>query len=192
MSPAARVSREQVVDNAAEKAEFRENMSAIFLHGIARIGEIQKQYIDLAMQQNAEIVDIMKKTADNMPGAPRLPMLDLATGAVSRFAETQKSVIDYFVEQSQMWTDALKDRAGAGKSTADSITNAAKQAVERSFAVQKKALENTAAQTKAVVDAAKHQFGFTGKQAEAMTDTFQRGLDTIVETQKELLDLVIH
>lgn len=199
MSPAPKTSREPAMDETPEKvefgekkAEFGENMSAVFLHGVARIAEIQKQYIDLALQQNAEMVDIWKKTADNLPGAPRLPLLDLATGAVSRLAETQKAVIDYFVEQSQTWTDALKDRPGTGKSTVDSVTNAAKQAVERSFAVQKKALENTAAQTKAVVDAAKHQFGFTGKQAETMTDTFQKGLDTIVEAQKELLDLVIH
>jgi hypothetical protein len=192
MSPTPKVSREPAGDEAAEKPEFVEKVSAVVLHGMARIAEIQKQYIDLAMQQNAEIVDILKKTADNMPGAPRLPMLDLATGAVSRFAETQKSVIDYFVEQSRVWTDGLKDHAGAGKSAADSVTNVAKQAVERTFAVQKKALENTAAQTKAVMDAAKHQFGFSGKQADAMTDTFQRGFDTIVEAQKELLDLVIH
>lgn len=192
MSPTPKVSREQVMDEPTERAELLDNMSALFLHGIARVAEIQKQCIDFALQQNTEMVDILKKAADNMPGAARLPVLDLATGAVSRFAETQKSVIDYFVEQSQMWTEALKDRTGTAKSTADSVTNAAKQAVERSFAVQKKALENTAAQTKAVVDATRQQFGFTGKQAEAMTDTFQRGVDTIVEAQKELLDLVTH
>jgi hypothetical protein len=191
MSPTPKTHREPVVEDAAETSEIQDNFVAIFLRGVERVGEIQKQAIDLALQQNAEIVDIWKKAAKKMPGGARLPMLDLATGAVNRYADTQKSAIDLVVEQSHIWTDAFKDRATIKKSN-DSTVNVAKQTMERSFAVHKKALEHTAAQTKAVVDAAKHQFGFTGVQADAMTDTFQKGVDTIVEAQKELLDLVTH
>jgi hypothetical protein len=192
MSPTPKAKGDQIIDELEEKAELRDELATVFLHGIERMAQIQKQGIDLAVQQNTELVDMLKKAADKMPGAPRLPMLDLAAGAVTRYAETQKSVIDYFVEQSQIWNDAFKDRIGIANNATQSVTNVAKQAVERSFAVQKKALENTAAQTKAIVDAAKNQFGFTGKQAEAMTDTFQRGVDTLVEAQKELLNLVTH
>jgi len=192
MSPTPKPIREPIAEELDEKTEFRDNLAAVILHGFERVAEIQKHTIDLAVQHNAEMIDVLKKAADKMPGAPRLPMLELAAGAVSRYAETQKSVIDYFIEQSKVWTDTFKDRDSVAKSSTETVTNAAKQAVEKSFAVQKKALENTAAQTKAVVDAAKNQFGFTGKQAEVMTDTFQRGVDTIVEAQKELLDLVTH
>jgi len=192
MSPTPRINREPIVEDTVNKGEFGDNLAAIFLHGIERIAEIQKQSIDFAVQQNVEMVELLKKTAEKMPGAPRLPLLDLATGAVTRYADTQKSAIDYVVEQSQAWTDTFKERAGTAKNATEAVTNAAKQSIERSFVVQKKALENTAAQTKAVVDAAKNQFGFTGKQADAMTDTFQKGVDTIVEAQKELLNLVTH
>jgi hypothetical protein len=179
------------VEDAAERSEIQDNFATIFLRGVERVSEIQKQAIDLAVQQNAELVDIWKKAAKKMPGGSRLPMLDLATGAMSRYAETQKSAIDFVVEQSHIWTDAFKDRATVKKSN-DSTVNIARQTMERSFAVHKKALEHTAAQTKEMVDAAKDQFGFTGTQADAMSDTFQKGVDTIVEAQKELLDLVTH
>ena len=191
MSPLPKIHREPVVEDGAERFEIQGNFAAIFLRGVERVAEIQKHAIDLAVQQNAELIDIWKKAVKKIPGAPRLPMLDLATGAVNRYADTQKSAIDFVVEQSHMWTDAFKDRATVKKSN-DSTVNIARQTMERSFAVHKKALEHTAAQTKAVVDAAKHQFGFTGTQADAMTDTFQKGVDTIVEAQKELLDLVTH
>ena len=192
MSPTPRVQREPVVEDAAKTVEIQDSYAAIFLSGVERIAEIQKQAIDLAVQHNLEIVATMKRAAEKMPGAARLPMLDLTTEAVSRYADTQKSAIDFVVEQSHVWTDVFNERASTVKKANDSTVSVAKQTIERSFVVHKKALEHTAAQTKAVVDIAKHQFGLRGTQADAMADTFQRGVDTIVETQKELLDLVTH
>jgi len=192
MSPTPRGNREPVVESAAERHDFRDNFATLFLRGMERVAEIQKQAIDLAVQQNAEMFDVLKKVAEKVPGAPSMPMFDLATGAVSRYADTQKSAIDFAVEQSEVWTGVFKDRAGSAKTSTESTANIAKQTMERSFAVQKKALQNTAAQAREVVDAAKHQFGLSGTQANAMTDSFQRGVDSIVEAQKELLDLVTH
>ena len=192
MSAAPKMNRETVREDGAEKPVVREDIAGVFLRGMERLAEAQKQCIDLAVQQNADVVDHLKKTAEKMPVAAGIPMLDLFVGAATRYADTQKAAIDFFVEQSRIWTDTLKDRTSEVKKTTESTTSAAKQTMEKSFAVQKKALEHTAAQTKAVVDAAKRQLGFTGTQADAMTDTFQRGMDTIVEAQKELLDLVTH
>ena len=192
MSPAAKPNRESVMEEVPEAAAFRDESANLYLRGMERIAEIQKQFIDLAVQHNKETVEMLKKAAAKMPGAPRLPMFDLAQGAVNRYADIEKSAVDLFVEQSRIWTDAFKDRTGTVKKSGDSATHAVKQAMESSFAVQKKALEHTAAQTKAVMDAARNQFGFSGTQAEAMTDTFRRGVDTIVEAQKELLNIAIH
>lgn len=192
MSAAAKLNREPAVEETPVKSNVSDDILGIFLRGMERVGEVQKQWIDIAMQQNAEMIDILKKTAEKVPGAPRLPMLDAANGALNRYADTQKSAIDFMVEQSRAWTDAYKDRTSTVKNTFESTANVAKHALEKSLAVQKKALEHGAAQTKAVVDAAKNQFGFTGTQADAMTETFQRGVDTIVEAQKELLNIVTH
>ncbi len=191
MSPTPKVNREPVIEDPGTKPEIA-SFAAFFLRGVERMAEIQKQTIDFAVQQNAEMAEVLKKAAENLPGAPRMPLLDLATGAVSRFADTQKAAIDFVVEQSHAWTDAVKDRARCNMKAADATTNMARQTMERSFVVHKKALENTAAQTKAVVDATKQQFGFSGAQADAVTESFHKGVDTIVEAQKELLDLVTH
>ena len=192
MSAAVKPNREPVVEEVGEKPPLRDDIVALFLRGMERIGEVQKQCIDIAVQQNGEMIDVLKKAVEKAPGTPRLPMLDVAGGAISRYADTQKAAIDFVVEQSRIWTDTFKDRTSTARKSAESTTNVARQTMEKSFAVQKKALEHTAAHTKAVVDAAKHQFGFTGAQADAMTDTFRRGVDTIVDAQKELLDIVTH
>jgi len=192
MSAAAKMNRDPVPEDVAEGFVVRDDLADLFLRGVERIAEVQKQCIDLAVQHNAEIVDVLKKTAEKIPGVPKMPMLGIVHGAVSRYANTQKSAIDFVVEQNRIWADTLKDRTSTVKKSAESTTNVAKQTLERSLAIQKKVLENTAAQTKAVVDAAMHQFGFTGAQTDAMTDTFQRGVNTIVEAQKELMNLVTH
>jgi hypothetical protein len=192
MSAAAKLNREPVPDEVEEAVAVRDDMASLFLRGVERIAELQKQYLDLAVQHNLEMMDVLKKTAERWPGAPKLRMVEVAKGAVRRYADTQKTAIDFAVEQNRIWTDTFKERTATANKSTESTTKVAKQALERSFAIQKKALENTAAQTKAMVDAAKHQFGFEGGQADAMTDTFQRGVDTIVEAQKELMDLVTH
>ena len=192
MTAAAKQNRVPVVEEVQNNTAIRDESTAFILRGMERIAEIQKQCIDLAVQQNTEMVEILKKAAEKVPGMPRVPTLEVTACAVTRYADTQKAAIDFLLEQSHVWTDMFNDRTSTVKKSTDSATSAAKQTLERSFAVQKKVLEHTAAHTKAVVDATRRQFGLTGTQADALTDTFQRGVDTVVEAQKELLDLVIH
>lgn len=192
MTAAAKTNREPAVDGTQVEPEFREDVVALFLHGMERVADAQKQWIDIAVQHATETVEILKKAADKVPGMPRQPMLEVTKGAVRGYADTQKAAIDFVVEQGRLWTDMVKDRTATVKKSTESTTNVAKETMERSFAVQKKALEHTAAQTKAVVDATRRQFGLTGAQADALTDTFQRSVDTVVDAQKELLDLVTH
>ena len=192
MSAAPKMNREPVAPETADKAEIRDDFTGLFLRGMERIAEVQKQWIDIAVQQNAEMIEILKKTAENTPGAVRVPMLDVAQGAVARSADLQKSMVKLFVDESRVWTDVFKDRTSAEKKSTNSTTSFARQTLEHSFAVQKKALDHASAQGKAYVEAAKRQFGFNGTQADALTDTFQKGMDTIVEAQKELLEIVTH
>ena len=60
MSPTPKVIREQIADDAADRADFRDNLDAVYLHGIERLAQIQKQSLDFAVQQNAEMVDVLK------------------------------------------------------------------------------------------------------------------------------------
>jgi len=173
----------------AEASEFGANLAGLFMKSVERFAELQKQSIDVAVQQSTEITDVVKKMAEKMPGALRPAVFDLATGNVARAADTQKSAINFVVEQSKVWADTFKDRNLSVKDLSDSNSKAVKQTLERSFAVNKKVLEHTAAGAKAMLDAAKEQFGLRGTQAEAMTDSFIKGIDTAVDAQKKVMDI---
>lgn len=173
-----------------EAAEVRDTFVTLFSHGVDRLADVQKRAIDLAVQQNAEIIDIYKKFGMKVPGTARVPLLEVASTVFERYAETQKHAIDVAVEQSHAWMNALKERTTAVNKAAESAVNLTNQVVERSIAAQKKVVENTVAQTKAAMEATRHQMGFTGEQADAVANSFQRGVDSFVEAQKEMLDLV--
>ena len=192
MAQTSRASREPVADDTSEPIEFRNDVAALYFRGVERMAEVEKQFIDLAAEQNKEMGELIKKAAARLPGAPRIPLFELSYSAVNRFADVQKAAVDFIVDQNRIMIDLFKGRTDVVSKAGEMATNAAKQLMERSIAVQKKALDHTAAHTKAMVDATRNQWGLSGSQADAMTDSFRRGVDTIVEAQKELLNMVTH
>lgn len=172
---------------AGEKAEFVETAVRLYTSGVERMAEAQKKTIDLAIQHNAETMSTWKKQA---PAAPGLFMLDLATTAFDRFAETQKGMIDLMVEQTHTLADLAKERkVKAGKIVDDSVAKA-QEAIDQSVAAQKTVLDFSTKQTKAAFETAKKQFGYDGTPAGAAADSMQRGLEVVIDAQKELLDVL--
>ena len=165
MSPTAKPRREPVMEeqrkSAHESAEARDNFVNLFTNSINRIAEIQKHTIDIATQQNAEMMDIYQKSVEKLPSAYRLPLVEVANTMIERFSDAQKQAVDLSVEQSQALVDALKDRAATVDKATESAVNLSKQAVERTVAVQKKVLETTVAQAKAAMETTRQQIGFT-------------------------------
>jgi hypothetical protein len=196
MSPTPRVVREPVMDETQETvnkaAEVRTNALAVFARAVDRMAHLQKLMLDVATQQNAEMVDLYKNVLQKLPGTPRLPMLEVAVTTFERLADTQKHAVDLAVEQTHSLVDTLKERVSAANKTTESTMNLTNQVIERSVAVQKKVLENSVAQTKVVLDAVRQQMGFSGSPVEVAATSFQRGVDTLVEVQKEMLDMVAH
>ena len=180
---------EQAASGATKKPDVVESVAALYTKGVERLAEVQKKSVDLAAQQNAELIDTWKKFADMVPGVPGLFMLDVAADAFKRFADTQKGAIDLVVEQSHALAGLAKERTAATAKATEGAVTLVQEMVERSVTTQKKALDTSAAQTKAAFETAKQQFGLTGTPAEAAADSFRRGVDTLVETQKELLDI---
>jgi hypothetical protein len=174
---------------AAEQTEVVETIATLYTNGVERLAEVQKKGIDLAVKHNAELLDAWKKIAKVFPGAPGLVMLDLASNAFDRYADTQKGAIDLVLEQSHALASLVKERAASTANATEGAAAIVKQTVDRAVAAQKNALEHSVAQTKVAFETAKQQFGMTGTPAGAAAESFQRGVDGLIEAQKELLDI---
>jgi hypothetical protein len=124
------------------------------------------------------------------PAAPGLFMLDLATTAFDRFAETQKGMVDLMVEQTHTLADLAKEHKVKARKVVDDSVTKAREALDQSVAAQKTVLDFSTRQTKAAFETAKKQFGYAGTPAGAAADSMQRGLEVVVDAQKELLDVL--
>jgi hypothetical protein len=141
----------------------------------------------MAIEHNAEMTSTWKKQAAAAPG---LFMIDLATTAFDRFAETHKGMIDLMVEQTHTLANVAKERKlKVGKVVDESVARA-QEAIDQSVVAQKTVLDFSTRQTKAAFETAKKQFGYAGTPAGAAADSMQRGLEVVVDAQKELLDVL--
>lgn len=190
MSPAPRAKRDAAAVEAAKDHEMAEKVAALYTKSVERMADIQKRSIDVAMQQNKEVIGLWKQVAEKLPWAPQLKGLDEAAGRLEHFAGTQKSAIDLMVENTRAFVEMVKERTAAAEKTTDSVLNFAQESFDRTIETQKKAADAALAETKSAFENARAHLEFPG--GAAVAESIQRGVDAIVEAQKELLETVSH
>lgn len=172
---------------AAKKNEVVEAFIPLYTKNVERLAELQKKSLDVAAEQNAELIAACKKAFPYIPETPGLFLFDLVGQSFNRFVETQKGAIDLAVQQSHVVAGLAKERGGSATKVAEGVTALFKQSVEYSVAAQKKALDFYADQHKTACETAKKQFRIPNNPA---SDAFQSGIDALIETQKTMLDIV--
>jgi len=170
----------------ADKNEVVETFIPLYTKNVERLAALQKKSLEIAAEQNAELIDACKKTLRNIPEAPGMFLFDLVGQTFDRFVETQKGAIDLAVEQSHAVVGLAKERGASASKVAEGVTALFKQSVEQSVAAQKKALDYYAEQHKTAVEAAKKQLRIGNNPA---AEAFQTGMDALIETQKTMLDM---
>ncbi len=173
---------------APKNPEMLDAVSTLYADGIDRLAHVQKKGLDFATQANNEIIQSWKKIALAVPGAPGLAVLQLASSAFERYADTQKGAIDLVLTQSHALMDVFKEGSTATSQATEHSTGLIQKAMQESVSVQKRALDDSAAQTKAAFDKAKASMGLNGTPAETAADTLQMGVESLIENQKALLD----
>jgi hypothetical protein len=173
-------------NGGAAKSEFVDAFTPLYLNGVQRLAELQKQSLDLAAGQTADLVGAWKRAFSFFPVMPPAFVFEVAGQAVQTLVDTQKDAIDLVVEQTRAVAKINKERAEAYSKIVDTVTATFKTSVERSVAAQKKVLEFAAEQNKSLFQAAKKQVG--GGPAAVVVDSLESGANTVIEAQKSILD----
>jgi hypothetical protein len=174
------------VNGAAAANEVTEILTPLYLSGVARVAELQKNALDLAAEQTSELIGAWKKVFSALPVNPPTFFFDLANQAVQIGVETQKSAIDLVVEQSEAVAEITSLRADAYSKITETATAAFQATVTRSVEAQKKALQFASEQNKAFFAATKKQVG--EGPVGVVVDSIERSANTLFEAQKSLLD----
>src|SRR5215472_1542363 len=80
--------------------EAAETLTPVYLKGVRRVADLQKKSLDVAAEQAGDWIAVYKKAFSYLPVAAPTFFFDLAEQVVENVVDTQKSVIDLFVEQS--------------------------------------------------------------------------------------------
>jgi methyl-accepting chemotaxis protein len=187
MKPTETETRRHATVVADEKVNLIESLNQLYTRNVKRFAEFQKTAVDLAAEQNAELISTLKKHASGSPFVPEI--LDFNTTAFDRAVEAQKSAIDLMVEQSHAWAGLVRERVETVSKAVEAGTKFTRATVEHAVEMQKTAIDFSAKQTAAALDTAKKQFGNAGVPIGAAVDSMQRGVDAVVGAHKELLDI---
>jgi hypothetical protein len=186
MSTSTRPIRDVPAADSAKHTDFFENAAILYRKGVERIAELQNRYIECAVQQNKEMIELCKQMTEKLPWASCTNAYDDAASTLERFAEAQKTAINLAVDQTRSFVEMVKERTATASKSADSISKFAQQSFERSVAAQKKVAEATVTETKSAFENARERFSSPG--TEAVTESIQRSVDTVINAQKELLE----
>ncbi len=170
---------------AAEGAEVAGQFIPLYTKSVQRVADLQKKSIEVAAEQNAELLEECKKAFSFIPEGPVTFWFDLVGQTFDRLVEVQKENIDLAVEQTNVLTELGRERGALAAKFVDGGTGLFQQSVEHSVAAQKKNLEFCVEQQRAAYETAKKQF----RVANPFAEMFQSGVDLFVETQKTVLDI---
>ena len=143
-----------------EAAYFPFASATLFSKGLERVIEASKTSLDLAVEQNAEVLASCKKAlnASSMPGSF---IFDMAGKAFEGYVTFQKSLLDFTVEQNNTAVEAAHEYSHDASKAKEEISHVIRQSVDHAEAAQKSAVDLAAKQTKEVSDTVKHQREFT-------------------------------
>ena len=124
--------------------------------GLERIIEVSKTSLDLAVEQNTEVLDSCKKAlnASSMPGSF---IFDMAGKAFEDYVMFQKSLLDFTVEQNNTAVEAAHEYEHDASKAKEGIAHVIRQSVDHAEAAKKTAVDLAVKQTKEVSDTVKHQ-----------------------------------
>jgi 5'-3' exonuclease len=174
---------------ADKQTEVVETITSLYTSSVERLAEAQKKALDVALEQNADLMGAWKKIAQVVPGTPVPNILDLVANTFGQFVDLQKGAIDLALEQSQTLAALANERVDSVSKATDAVATIVQDTVERAAVNQKNAIEFAATQTKTAFDNFKKQSGVAGTPAEAAAESIQRGFETLVETQKGILNI---
>jgi hypothetical protein len=134
--------------------------ATLFSKGLERVIEASKTSLDLAVEQNAEVLASCKKAlnASSMPGSF---IFDMAGKAFEGYVTFQKSLLDFTVEQNHTAVEAAHEYSHDASKAKEEISHVIRKSVDHAEAAQKTAVDLAAKQTKEVSDTVKHQREFT-------------------------------
>jgi hypothetical protein len=180
------------IKNETPRTHPRDSSFVSILSGWAQQGvqgffATQRILLDLAMKQNAAVMQAVRQQLTDPEHSPTAILSDIAGDGVNNFIEGQKILLTLGKEQNEILMAGVKERLGTIPA-AYVLTDLLQRTVETFIDMQEEFLKIAGKQAHVWFEAAK-----AGKpyQPEYVVDLAREGLETFVKAQKQFLDVIV-
>jgi len=170
----------------ARESSFATILSSWAQQGVQSFFATQRILVDLAMKQNANVMQALRRQLTDPHHSPTAILSDIAGEGMTNFIEGQKILLDLGKEQNQILMNGVKERVGDWPA-AQALTNLLRRSVDNFIHMQQEFLKVAGKQTHSWVEAAK-----TGKpyESEHLVGLAREGMQNFVKAQKQFLDII--
>jgi hypothetical protein len=154
--------------------------------GVHSFFATQRILLDLAMRQNANIMQALRHNLNDPHHSPTAILSEVAGEGMTNFIEGQKILLDLGKKQNAILMTGLKERIGDSPA-AQALTDLLQRSVETFVHMQHEFLKVAEKQTHTWVQAAKAGKPYESQHLLALA---REGLDNFVNAQKQFLDII--
>src|SRR5579859_1821268 len=169
-----------------EQSSFSSLLAGWARQGVDSFLATQRILLDLAIRQNASVMQLLREQLANRTSSPARLFTELTGEGVSNFIEAQKVLLDLAQQQNQIVMTGVKERVGSS-ATAAALTDVLRRSVENFIEMQQDFLKIAGEQTHSWLEASKSGKPFRGKP---WVDVAREATENFVRAQKRLLDVV--
>ena len=165
---------------------FLSLLSGWVQQGVESFFATQRVLIDVAMRQTAIAMKSLRETLSDPEHSPVSMITELAVEGTSSFIEAQRILLKLVQEESDLITNAVKERVG-GSAPGVAMTDLVRRSVGTFVDMQEEFLKMTSRQTIDWLENIKDHKRFDGG---SVVDFAREGIDNFVRAQKDFLDIV--
>jgi hypothetical protein len=154
--------------------------------GIDNFFATQRILLDLAMRQNASVMNVLRERIADPRHSPATILTDLTGEGMSNFIEAQKVLLGLAQKQNDILLNGVKQRVG-DYAPALAFADVLRRSVDTFIILQMDYLKIAEKQTESWLAVAK-----TGKmqKTEGMVGAAREGMEAFVRAQKKFLDMI--
>ncbi len=154
--------------------------------GVQTLFATQRILIDLAMRQNASVMNSLRQQLSDPHHSPTAILSEVAGEGVTNFIEGQKVLLDLSKKQNDLLMNGVKERMG-DYPAAHAVADLLRRSVDTFIHLQEEYLKIASKQTHTWLESAK-----SGKpyQPQQFVDLAREGMESFVDAQKKFLDVI--
>jgi hypothetical protein len=145
----------------------------------------QKILLDLAAQQNALALTMLRERLGVFKPNPSGAVIDLVAKGIHNFMEAQRIVLDIAARENDILSEGLMP--GIAGTPVEGLAEVIRKGMNTFIGAQKVFLEQFEAQTNGAIEDYRHGKGFDSNR---MADLARDGVKDFIHSQKEFLDII--